>query len=89
MKHQKTRETLVRLKTQQTQVTRIAEEIIPAPDLLRSGEVARLLGVCDDTVRTMVRVGALPSVLVGQRERRVPRAVILERLRAAGLAAAA
>jgi excisionase family DNA binding protein len=46
-------------------------------ELLKLGQVAELTGFHIDTLRRWARAGTLPSVVLGRRERRVPRQALM------------
>ena len=52
----------------------------PAPDLIPTGEAARLLAVHPATVRRMIEAGQLRAIRVGTGHRRVSRADVLAAL---------
>lgn len=49
----------------------------PAPDLIPTGEAARLLAVHPATVRRMIDAGQLRAIRVGSGHHRVSRAAVL------------
>jgi prophage regulatory protein len=53
-------------------------DLSTGPALLTYGEVAEQLGVSLSKVKTLVRCGDLPAVDVGERNRRVRRAELID-----------